>query len=252
VRPKRQKLFPKPTAFAILAALIGLAIHAAVFFLVQIRVQEPGEVSHAQEGLVYLGNSDPESVALIDPLTLLVTSGTKRPGPQLDDFRALSISREISSFPPFYKIENNRNWDSWIQRPNREDNPGSWLLEHSESSLQSFGQEEIPDLQLTSDTTTLRIQNLTTGEVSYRSFLLPPEIQAVAVDIPFLAPASFILDRTNPLIRPSALLVESSGDAAVDRAMARALAESLSENALFSGYTMVTYYLAPIDPSQNP
>lgn len=251
VRSRKPKLFPKPTAIAVVAAVIGLALHAAVFFLVQISVQVPEEVQRPSPDFAFLGEAGPEVVAFIDPLALLVTSATIRPGPQLEDFRALSISREISSFPPYYQIEASRDWASWVPRPNREDNPGAWLLEHSESSLKSFGIQPPPDHKLPPNSTTIRIQNLETGEFSYQSVALPAEILALIDTGAFLTPASFLVDRTNPLLRPAALLVESSGDVDLDRAVRKAIIDSTYGNTVAPGYYNFTYFLSPIQSPES-
>lgn len=247
---KKNKLFPKPTLIAVLAALLGLALHAAVFFLIEIKVKTPEEVTESDEQLSYLGRADPETVALIDPLTLLVESGRQRPGPGLEDFRALSISREISSFPPFFLIENNRDWSSWIPQQTNQENPGVWLLEQSKSSLQNFGREGLADLQLPADRMTLRVLDLLEGDTSYLSLPLPEAIQETSQGATFLNPATFLLDRTHYWSRPPALLVESSGDVTVDRAIRKILSSTKNGIPRQDGYSLVTYYLPP--PSSQP
>lgn len=250
----RNQLFPKPTGIAVLAAVLGIALHGAVFFLFKVGVQTPEEIVQTNGGLSYYGQPDPTTVALIDPLTLLVSSERVRPGPGLNDFRALSISREISTFPPYYTIESNREWSSWVPRQINEENPGAWLLEQSESSLRNFGRDPLPDLELPPDRMTVRVVDLIQGDTSHLSIPMSEPIRKSSQGATFLNPATFLLDRTDLWTNPAALLVESSGTVALDRALREAL--SSFDNAIphsKSGeYSLVTYFLPPPNPEPAP
>jgi len=247
------KLFPKPTAIAILAAIVGVAVHGAVFFLLRIEVETPAVFETSAKPLSYLGVSEPDSVAFIDPLTLLIRSNEKDLDTGLEDFRSLSISREISPFPPFLAIKENRNWASWITPEVTEQNPSAWLLERSESSLQDFGREGLPAIQLAPDRILLTAHNLIAGEITSSSLEIPEAVLESMRGTPFLNPVSFLLDRTDTWSRPSALLVDSSGVAAVDQSLKDWISSGESGSSRGNGYFLVTAFLPPPpDDSTRP
>jgi len=255
MRSRPERLFPKPTAIAVMAAVLGVLIHGAVFFLVRIDAESPADPITAQPTLSFLGPSDPATIALIDPLTLLIRSEQAQPRPGLEDFRSLSISREISGFPPFFKLEENREWTAWIPAEVTERNPGAWLLERTESSLRNFGQTALPDLALPSDRMTLRSIDLMSGESRVLTLPLPTGVEASLREATFPNPATFLLDRSDTWSRPPALLVESSGNVAVDRALRQTLSANAASAVEPGDYVMVTYFFPPVNdapPPQNP
>ncbi len=246
---KARKLFPKPTGIAVAAAVLGLAIHGAIFFLIEIRVESPERSVESPQAFTFLGESDPETIALIDPLTLLIGSTRAMPGPGMEDFRTLSVSREISSFPPFLTLENNRHWRDWITESIPEENPGAWLLERTESSLQNFGREGLPDLALPPDRMTVRIVDLLETRPAYLTVPMPSAVLESSRGKTFLNPATFLFDRTSRWSRAEPLLVESSGDEAVDEALRSTLITLNGKIPVRSDYSLVTYYLPPPPPA---
>lgn len=248
---KSEKAFPKPTAIALLAAALGVAIHLAVFFLVRIETEPLADHSETRPHLTFSGEIDPTAAALIDPLTLLVRSGQNPTGPGLEDFRSLSISREISPFPPFFDLEENREWTAWMPPEITEENPGAWLLERTESSLQSFGRAPLSSLALPPDQMTLQRIDLLRGETRVSPLPLPESVEKPLREATFPGPVTFLIDRTDPWSRPQALLVQSSGDVGVDQALRATLSGNGENGAIRGSYSLVTYYLPPVRPSSE-
>jgi len=241
----RKQPFQKPTRIALVAAFIGVLIHFAIFFFIRIGVEKPSQVEESRNILSYLGEPDSETLALIDPLTLLVASGRERTDPSIADFRQLSISREITPFPPFLSLEGTREWSQWVPSPNSEENPGAWLLEQTESSLRNFGRTDLPTLQLPPEQMTLHILNLQTDKETYLILPLPSVIAGYAEDANFLSPASFLLDRSSPWSRPPALPIKSSGNLLVDRALGESFLTLDNGLPKEAGYFEITFYLPP-------
>ncbi|MFP4351555.1 MAG: hypothetical protein ACLFRP_01950 [Puniceicoccaceae bacterium] len=247
-----KKAFPKPTGIAAAAAALGILVHLAVFFFLRIGIATPSAIVERPPVLAYLGEADPGTTALIDPLGLLVS--TQRAAPPLDarDFRDLSISREIGSFPPVLTTAQSGEWAAWIPSGTRDDNPGAWLLEQSESSLRDFGRAPLPPFRLPADRITLVATPLDGGGATLvESLPLSADLRREAAGSALLSPASFLLDRTSPWSRPPPLPLSSSGKDAIDAILGRDLDAGETAARLKSGYFLVTFYFPPV-PEEPP
>lgn len=239
----RNRSFRKPTGIAIFAAVLGIAIHVAVFFFVRIQIETPAEALSSPDILTFVQGNDPEAISLVDPLSLLISSERVRPGPQLEDFRALSISREITLFPPFLSLKTASSWREWVPEQQVEENAQAFILEQNASSLQSFGRDEIRKSERVENTMTLRSVDLASNEITFTELKLPVSIQEAARDSAFVSPGIFLVDQTSSISRPTALRVMSTGDLNLDATIREFLADPINRIFPQRGYYQVTVYL---------
>lgn len=247
----RTRSFPKPTGLALVAAALGVAVHLVVFFSVRIGVESPASIDRAAASLGYLGEADPDSIALIDPLVFLVSEREEALPLAIEDFRELSISREISPFPPALALADNSRWSDWITPSSTELRPRAWLLEQAVQPLREFGRLPASAGPLPPGSMTVRVLDLSSGRTFSETVPIPPALLEKGSLSAFPNPPSFVLDRLSPWTRPAPLLVESSGDLETDRALASRLAEGLLGNALEEGYYRLTIYLSPLPDAET-
>ncbi|MEM0964727.1 MAG: hypothetical protein AAGJ81_01075 [Verrucomicrobiota bacterium] len=240
---ERYRTFNKPTGIAVFAAVVGVAIHVAVFFFVRIQIETPEHAETPAQALSFIEGGDSESVSLLDPLSLLISSDRVRPGPQLEDFRALSISREISLFPPFLSLKAADSWKEWVPEQEVDENAQAFILEQNASSLQSFGRSETPGVDPQSESMTIRILDLGSDEISFIHLAVPPSIEEVARDSSFVSPGVFLIDQTSNISRPTALRVKSTGDLTLDATIREFIADPENQITTRRGYYQVTVYL---------
>jgi len=224
----KNRPFPKPTPIAVAAAIVGVLLHLAVFFAIDVGVSSlPAQYSPAATPFHYAGSLNRDISQFRDPLQIYLASDYDPAFSELQNFRSLSISRELSSFPARFLLNREMEWSAWVGSQETVMNPATLIDSPDFNPFHFYQQKDAKRSARTHPQMNVLQTNLETGSVEEFTIDLPDwflDREPVRLQ---LLPARFLIDGRIPHTQKKILQVSSSGDDETDRMYLRLIRQKL-------------------------